>query len=76
MAIDIQLSKIGISMTEGSLAEWLIADGGHATEGEPLFALENGKSTNEIDSTATGGLRIPMPGGENYEIRTLLGVHQ
>jgi len=40
MAIEIQLSKIGISMTEGSLAEWLIADGGHATEGEPLFALE------------------------------------
>lgn len=74
MATEIILPKIGFSMNEGILAEWLVADGGQATEGQPLFALESDKSTNEVDSPATGTLRIIAEVGETYEVGTVLGV--
>lgn len=74
MATEILLPKIGFSMNEGTLAEWLVADGAQATEGQPLFALESDKSTNEVDSPATGTLRIIAAVGETYEVGTVLGV--
>lgn len=74
MATEVLLPKIGFSMNEGTLAEWLVTDGGQAVEGQPLFALESDKSTNEVDSPATGTLRILAQPGEVYEVGTVLGI--
>ena len=74
MATEILLPKIGFSMNEGTLAEWLAEDGAQVTEGEPLYALESDKSTNEVDSPATGTLRILKEIGETYEVGTVLGM--
>ncbi|MDB5583894.1 MAG: dihydrolipoamide acyltransferase [Bradyrhizobium sp.] len=72
MTVQVLLPKIGFSMNEGELVEWLVPDGGQAVEGEPLYALESDKSTNEIESPATGTLRIIAAIGETYEVGTLL----
>jgi pyruvate/2-oxoglutarate dehydrogenase complex dihydrolipoamide acyltransferase (E2) component len=74
MATHILLPKLGFSMNEGVLAEWLVADGTQAVEGQPLFALESDKSTNEVDSPATGTLKIIAQPGETYEVGTVLGI--
>lgn len=74
MAVEILLPKLGFSMSEGQLAEWLVADGGQAVEGEPLFSLESDKSVNEVEAPATGTLRILKEPGETYEVGTVLGV--
>lgn len=74
MATQILLPKIGFSMNEGQLAEWLVPDGGQAVEGQPLYALESDKSTQEVESPASGTLRIVAPVGETYEVGTLLGT--
>jgi pyruvate/2-oxoglutarate dehydrogenase complex dihydrolipoamide acyltransferase (E2) component len=74
MAFDILLPKIGFSMNEGTLAEWLVADGAHVAEGEPLYALESDKSTQEVESPATGTLKIVAAVGETYGVGTLLGT--
>jgi pyruvate/2-oxoglutarate dehydrogenase complex dihydrolipoamide acyltransferase (E2) component len=73
MSTEIVLPKIGFSMTEGELAEWLVADGGEVKEGEPLFALENEKSVQEVESPATGTLKIFKEAGESYDVGTILG---
>ena len=73
MATEILLPKIGFSMNEGVLSEWLVTDGGEIKEGEPLFAVESDKSTNEVESPATGKLKIVAQPGETYEVGTLLG---
>ena len=73
MAVEILLPKIGFSMQEGQVAEWLVADGGAVTEGEPLFSLEADKSTNEVEAPASGTLRIVAALGETYEVGTVLG---
>ena len=73
MSVEILLPKIGFSMNEGVLSEWLVADGKPVREGEPLFSLESDKSTNEVESPATGTLRVVAVPGETYEVGTVLG---
>ncbi len=73
MAFDILLPKLGFSMNEGTLAEWLVANGGEVKEGEPLFLLESDKSTNEVEAPASGTLEILAEVGQTYEVGTVLG---
>jgi pyruvate/2-oxoglutarate dehydrogenase complex dihydrolipoamide acyltransferase (E2) component len=74
MATEVLLPKLGFSMNEGTLTEWLVPDGGQAVEGQPLYALESDKSTNEVESPATGTLKILKETGETYEVGTVLAV--
>ena len=72
MLFQVTIPKIGFSMNEGELAEWLVADGAQVAEGEPLYSLEADKSTNEVESPATGTLRIIGQVGETYEVGTVI----
>lgn len=74
MTTEVLLPKIGFSMNEGTLSEWLVQDGGQAVEGQPLFSLESDKSTNEVDSPASGTLKILAQVGETYEVGTVLAI--
>jgi pyruvate/2-oxoglutarate dehydrogenase complex dihydrolipoamide acyltransferase (E2) component len=73
MAVEILLPKIGFSMNEGQIAEWLAKDGEAVSEGQPLFSLEADKSTNEVEAPASGTLKIVGQVGETYEVGTVLG---
>ena len=73
MIMQVLFPKIGFSMEEGTLAEWLVADGAAVKEGEPLYALESDKSTQEIESPATGTLKIIANVGEVYKVGDVLG---
>lgn len=72
MTFQVTLPKIGFSMNEGVLAEWLADDGAQVVEGQPLYALESDKSTNEVESPATGKLKIIGEVGETYEVGALI----
>ena len=73
MSTEILLPKLGFSMNEGVLSEWLVADGGAVTAGEPLFALESDKSTQEVEAPVSGTLKILKEIGETYPVGTILG---
>jgi pyruvate/2-oxoglutarate dehydrogenase complex dihydrolipoamide acyltransferase (E2) component len=74
MTTEIILPKIGFSMTEGVLAEWLAADGASVTEGQPLFSVESDKSTNEVEAPASGVLKIMSVPGDTYAVGVVIGV--
>jgi pyruvate/2-oxoglutarate dehydrogenase complex dihydrolipoamide acyltransferase (E2) component len=73
MSTQILLPKLGFSMNEGTLSEWLVADGAQVQQGQPLFSLESDKSVEEIQAPASGTLKIAKPAGEIYEVGTVLG---
>jgi pyruvate/2-oxoglutarate dehydrogenase complex dihydrolipoamide acyltransferase (E2) component len=74
MATEVILPKFGFSMTEGTIVEWLVADGGTVTEGEILFALEADKATQEVEAPASGTLKIIVPAGEeDVPVGTVIG---
>ncbi len=57
MPTEIYLVKVGMTMTEGVVAEWHIPDGGQVESGQLLYALETEKITLEVDAEATGTVR-------------------
>lgn len=74
MAVEVLLPKLGFSMNEGQIAEWLVQDGANVTEGDPLFLLEADKSSNEVEAPASGILRINAEIGETYEVGTVIAI--
>jgi pyruvate/2-oxoglutarate dehydrogenase complex dihydrolipoamide acyltransferase (E2) component len=72
MTTQVLLPKIGFSMNEAQLAEWMVADGATVTEGQPLYAIESDKSVQEIESPASGKLKILAPIGETYQVGHVL----
>jgi pyruvate dehydrogenase E2 component (dihydrolipoamide acetyltransferase) len=59
MPIEITVPRLGWSMEEGTFVGWLKNEGEAVRAGEPLFALESEKSTQDIEATDGGILRIP-----------------
>jgi pyruvate/2-oxoglutarate dehydrogenase complex dihydrolipoamide acyltransferase (E2) component len=74
MSVEILLPKLGFSMSEGSIAEWLLPNGSVVKEGAPLYSLESEKSVQEIEAPASGTLRILVEAGATNPVGTVLGV--
>jgi pyruvate/2-oxoglutarate dehydrogenase complex dihydrolipoamide acyltransferase (E2) component len=73
MSIEVRLPQIGFSVTEGTLVEWLVADGKKVEEGTPLYMLELEKSVQEVVAPGSGTLKIKAQAGEIYQVGDLLG---
>lgn len=73
MPTPILLPKLGFSMNQGTIAEWLVADGAEVAQGAPLYSLESEKSVQEVEAPASGRLKIIKPAGELCDIGTLIG---
>lgn len=73
MATEILLPKLGFSVNEALLTEWLVADGATVSKGDVIYALESEKSVQEIEAPADGTLRILKEAGEAYEVGTVIG---
>ncbi|MNF22408.1 Dihydrolipoyllysine-residue acetyltransferase component of acetoin cleaving system [compost metagenome] len=72
MSTQVLMPKLGFAMNEGTIAEWLVADGATVEEGQVIYALESDKSVQEVESPASGTLKIVAQAGETYEVGTLL----
>ena len=72
MSTQVLLPKIGFSMNEGVLSQWLVADGEEVKVGQPLYSLESDKSVQEIESPASGKLKILAAIGETYQVGAVL----
>ncbi len=76
MAEAIAMPRLGWTMEEGTLVEWLKADGDAVEVGEILFAVESDKALNEIETFSGGILCIPPDApqpGDTVPVGTLLG---
>ena len=48
------MPKWGIEMTEGTIAEWMVAEGKAFAKGDVLTLIETDKITNEVEAEAEG----------------------
>ena len=72
MSTEIRIPQIGFSTQEGTLVEFLVADGGQVEEGAPLYTLELDKSVQEVPAPASGTLKVIAATGEAYAVGTLI----
>ena len=54
MPKEIYLVKVGMTMTEGMVSEWYVADGAAVKKGELVYALETEKVNLDVDAEADG----------------------
>jgi pyruvate dehydrogenase E2 component (dihydrolipoamide acetyltransferase) len=63
MAQAIFLPKLGMTMEEGTLCRWIIADGGDVKRGELVFEMETEKVSLEVEAEHEGKLKQLVPEG-------------
>ncbi|MFA5938907.1 MAG: lipoyl domain-containing protein [Sinimarinibacterium sp.] len=72
MSVEVRIPQIGFSSQEGTLTEWLVADGAQVEAGKPLYTLELDKSVQEVEAPASGTLKVHAATGEVYPVGTLI----
>jgi len=73
MTTVLRIPKAAVSMQDGTLVEWLVADGGSVAEGQPIYNLEIEKSTMEVEAPAAGTLKQIGKAGETYQVGDTIG---
>jgi pyruvate/2-oxoglutarate dehydrogenase complex dihydrolipoamide acyltransferase (E2) component len=74
MSTPINIPKLGVSMTEGTIVEWLVADGDTVAAGDVLYRIETDKVENDIEAPVAGTVRISGTEGETYEVGVQIGA--
>ncbi|HEV7663690.1 MAG TPA: dihydrolipoamide acetyltransferase family protein [Chloroflexota bacterium] len=73
MATPVTMPMLGLTMEEGTVAEWLKNEGDTVTRDEPLLTVEMDKGTMEVPSPASGVLRrIVVQPGTTVPVKTLI----
>lgn len=71
---EVVMPRLGLTMTEAKITEWLKPEGSWVEKGEILFVLEYEKATLEIESPASGHLHILVPVEKVVPILTPIAV--
>ena len=70
------MPKWGIEMSEGTIAEWMVAEGESFSRNAVLTLIETDKITNEVEAEADGCfVRFVADAGETYPVGALLAVY-
>ncbi len=75
MATEVIMPKLGQTMEEGTIVEWLKQEGEPVQRGEVLFTTESDKATLEVESPAKGFLRrILVSSGQTVPVLTVVAL--
>ncbi len=67
MATAIQMPKLGLTMTEGTIAEWVAAEGQRVAAGDVVLVIETDKVEAEVEAVAPGIVFPTAAVGESLE---------
>ena len=72
MATEVRIPRLGFSVAEASISEWLVGDGEQVEAGQSIYVIETDKVENEIESPAGGVVRIVAAAGGPYPVGALV----
>jgi len=68
------MPKLGLTMTEGALAEWTLAPGARFKAGDCVFVVENDKAATEVEAESDGVMGAPLIAvGETAPVGAVVG---
>ena len=74
MPSEVYLVKSGMTMTEGVVEEWYIADGANVNTGDMLYRMETEKINLDVDAEASGTLKHLVEIGITKEPGDVIGL--
>ncbi|MFI7504918.1 dihydrolipoamide acetyltransferase family protein [Streptomyces sp. NPDC049687] len=73
MAVEVLLPKIGLTMQEGTIDEWLVPTGATVSEGDALMRLNTDKVDVDVEAEAGGVFHPLVAAGTTVPAGTLIG---
>ena len=73
MPFELNMPQLSDTMTEGTLVEWLVADGDAVQAGDVIYRIETDKVENDVESPADGVIHITGVEGETYDVGASIG---
>ena len=76
MSVNVTMPALSPTMTEGTVAKWLIAVGETVHSGDVIAAIETDKATMEVESIGEGGVAhiLVEAGSENVAVGTVIAI--
>jgi pyruvate dehydrogenase E2 component (dihydrolipoamide acetyltransferase) len=72
---EVILPKLGQTMEQGTIVEWLKQEGEPIDRGDVLFTLESDKATLEVEAPSRGYLRrVLVPAGQEVPVLTVVAL--
>jgi pyruvate dehydrogenase E2 component (dihydrolipoamide acetyltransferase) len=72
--ITLTMPKLGLTMTEGMVTEWLVNVGSRVRAGDIIYAVELDKSVVEVEAQYSGTItKILVPAGETVDVGATVG---
>lgn len=69
MATIVKMPKWGLTMTQGTIVDWLVPEGTEVSEGDMLLTVETEKAVDDVGAPASGVLyKIVAPAGTEVEV--------
>ncbi|MGA0878628.1 MAG: dihydrolipoamide acetyltransferase family protein [Ilumatobacteraceae bacterium] len=73
MATEFLMPKLGLTMEEGTILEWLVADGTTIEPGMPVLRIETDKVESDVEANVAGRLHLSAEVGETYACGAVIG---
>lgn len=73
MATEFIMPKLGLTMEEGTILEWLVADGERVEPGTPVLRIETDKVESDVESSGTGVFHRIAAVGDTFPCGQVIG---
>lgn len=73
MAVDVPMPKLGLTMEEATIIEWLVADGAAVENEQPIMLIETDKTETEVGAPGGGRLHQIGQPGQTFACGELVG---
>ncbi len=73
MATAITMPQLGLTMTTGTVSQWLKQDGDEIKKGDEIVEVETDKISNIVEAHEDGVLQIVMQEGEEGPVKAVMG---
>jgi len=73
MATNYVMPKLAMGMNEGTVVEWLVAEGQQVERGAPLMQVETEKVAYDVEAPVAGWFHILAPAGTTVPVESVIG---
>jgi len=74
MSTSLRIPQAGAAMDEGTIIEWVAADGSAVTAGQVVYRLDTDKTELDVEAPVSGVLRIIGAAGTAYPVGAEVGT--
>ncbi|MBQ9329999.1 MAG: 2-oxo acid dehydrogenase subunit E2, partial [Oscillibacter sp.] len=74
MSVEVVMPRAGLTMVEGTISSWKVAEGAQVSKGDVIMDFENEKNVIDYEALDSGILHILAQEGETVEVGKPIAV--